>query len=215
MPHATVSTPAVRPDGGEFDSGGTLVGLTTADGVLLAADTRTSRGTVASSDQVSKLVAVHPTAAMGSTADLGAARVFIRCLKAEVDRYELERGEPPSMPALGTAAAEELRSGSAPDAVFILGGVDDGGPHVLRLSREAGAIEEAYAVVGSGREIAYGVIDDAGGDSLPMAEARRVAARAIEAAVERDAGTGGGIHLAEVTEAGVDIQTYPAVDDLL
>lgn len=210
-----VTTSPVRPDGGEFESGGTLVGLTAADGVLLAADTRTSRGTVVSSDQVSKLVPVHPTAAMGSTADLGAARTFIRRLRAEVDRYELERGEPPSIAALGTAAVEELRSGSAPQSAFLLGGVDGGGAHVLRLSRDEGAVEDAYVAVGSGREIAYGVIDDAAGESFSMAEARRVAARAIEAAVERDVLTGGGIHFAEVTESDVDIQTFRSIDDLL
>ena len=47
-----------------------------------------------------------------------------------------------------------------------------------------------------------------------MEEATTVAADAVSAAAERDTGSGNGLVIAEVTEEGVDIDTYE-YDDLL
>lgn len=195
-------------------SGGTLVGLAGENGVVLAADTRASRGATVSSESVQKLVAVHPTAAMGSTDDLGAARAFVRAVRAEADRQELEHGEPMGLTALATFAVGRLRSGDAPNATFVLGGVDDEGVHVLSLSSDEGAVEAPFVAVGSGRQVAYGVLDDAGPGSLAMAEARRVVVRALATAAARDGRTGVGVTIAEVTADGVDLETHDSVDEL-
>ncbi|MEF8821784.1 MAG: proteasome subunit beta, partial [Halovenus sp.] len=43
---------------------------------------------------------------------------------------------------------------------------------------------------------------------LSIDEARSVAAAGVEAAAERDTGSGNGVYIAEVTEEGVDIDDY-------
>lgn len=207
--------PRYRADGRGSRSGGTLVGLTTRSGALLAADTRTSEGTSISSENIQKITQIHPTAAIGSTDNLGTVQSFLRAIRSEVDLYGTRRDEPMDMTALSAFAAGELRSVSPPDATFILGGVDEHGSHVFTLSRDEGALEDTYAATGSGRQIAYGVLDAEGTESLSMAEARRVAVRAIKSAVERDVGTGGGLHCAEITDAGVDVEEYESFDDIM
>ncbi|MEF8812827.1 MAG: hypothetical protein V5A55_03300 [Halovenus sp.] len=77
--------PDYRTDGRGPAAGGTLVGLTTEDGVLVAADTRTSRGTVVRSEGVQKISQVHPTAAIGSTGDLSALQSFVRAIRSDSD----------------------------------------------------------------------------------------------------------------------------------
>lgn len=191
-------------DGGGVQVGGTVLGLTVREGVVLAADTRTSRGTVVGSESVRKIVQVSPTGAIGSTADLGTSRTFIRRLRARVNRYELRRGTPLSIPALVSLAAEALGSDDAPVTTLLLGGIDDEGSHVVTISRDDGATEAAYAAVGSGREFAYSVLDDADMDSPSMDAGRRVAVRAIRSAIERDVATGGEVQLVEITTEGVD-----------
>ncbi|MFA9416840.1 proteasome subunit beta [Natrinema sp. HArc-T2] len=200
-------------DGG-FEGAGTLVGLATRDGVLLAADTRTSQDTVVRSERVRKLAQVHPTAAMGSSDDLGAVQSFVRTVRLEADRYETERGEPMTLSALAATAAEELRSESA-TGTFVLGGVDDDGSHLFELSRDGGLFEDESVVVGSGREIAAGVLEADATAALTMAAGRRLAGRALASSAERDTQTGVEVHVAEITNAGVETTDYEAVADLL
>ena len=202
------------PDGRGAVSGGTVVALTTTEGVLLAADGRTGRETSIRSESVRKIASIHPRAAIGSPDDLGAVRSFVRSLRADVDRYEYRRGASMGIPALATLASEELRGESSPAATFVLGGVDEDGPHVFTIDPDAGAIEDAYAAAGSGRAIAYGILDSRVTDSVRMAEARLIATAVLERVAERDIRTGTRAFVAEITEAGVDIQEYDAPDTL-
>jgi proteasome beta subunit len=202
------------PDGRGNVSGGTVVGLTTTEGVLLVADGRTRRGNSIRSESVRKIAAIHPTAAIGSTDDLGEVRSIVRSLRSEVDRYGNRRGEPMAIPALATMASEELRSDSGSTPTFVLGGVDEEGSHVFAVDPDAGAIEDSYVAVGSGRELAYGILDSRPKESLTMAAARRIAREVLESAGERDALTGTKAFVAEITEAGVEVEEYDAVEKL-
>lgn len=200
--------------GGDAGVGGTLIGLAASGSVVLAADTRTKHGTVVRSASVQKLAPVHPTAAMGSTAELGASRRFVRSVRAEVNRYEASHGEPIDLAALATFAAGELRSNATTAAPFILGGVDADGVHVFTLSREAGVEETDYAALGSGRQLAYGVLEAETTKSLTLVEARRIAGRALESAIARDSSTGGQVRVAEITDAGVTLTEYASPAEL-
>lgn len=130
-------------------TGGTLVALSTIDGVLMAADTRTSQGRVVRSDSVEKISPVHPTAAMGSTGDPAVVQSFVRAVRSAADSYERSPGEPMDISALSTVAATELRDRSMTEARFLLGGVDDDSAHVFTLGQDEGALEDSYAVVRS------------------------------------------------------------------
>ena len=152
---------------------------------------------------------------MGSTDDLGTAQSFVRAIRSEADRYETSHGEPMDMTSLSTVAVTELRERSMPDTTFLLGGVDADGPHLFTLGPDEGALEETYAAVGSGQQIAYGILDAEIPQSLTTSEAGLIAGRAIQSAAERDVQTGVGVHVAEISDDGVDIHHYESVDDLL
>ena len=200
-------------DGGS-ETVGTLVGLVTRDGVLLAADTRTSQGTVVRSERVQKLTQVHPTAAMGSLDHLGAAQSFVRTIQLEAERYETDRGDPMTVPELSAVAAETLRSESTAET-FVLGSVDADGSHVFCLRPDGGVLEDEFVAVGSGQAVATGTLETDVTDSLTMAEARRVAGRALASSAERDALTGVGVRIAEITAAGVETADSESVDEFL
>ncbi|APW98605.1 proteasome subunit beta [Halobiforma lacisalsi AJ5] len=195
------------------EGGGTLVALASRDGVLVAADTRVSDGTVVTGERARKLEKVHPTAAMGSADGPGSVRSIVQVVRSAADHYENERGRPMTMPALGNAASAEIRSESDAGA-FVLGGVDDDGPQVFHLHPDGGVFEEDHVAIGSGREAAAGVLEAEATDSLAIADARRVAARALESSAERDARTGFGVHVAEITASGVDLEELDSTDEL-
>lgn len=196
-------------DGG---GGGTLVGVAATDGTLLAADSRTSQGELVRGKTLRKVVPVHPTAAIGSTDDLGRSQAVISQIRAEVNRYEMQHGTPMPLAALKRDAAQELARRATGE--YLLGGVDDGVAHVYTLDRSGGTLEHAFVAIGSGRDVATGVLEDVGTRALALAEARRVVGRAMQAALERDGATGGELQLAEITDDGVEVTTVNSIEEL-
>jgi proteasome beta subunit len=199
----------------EMKTGTTTVGLATDDGVVLATDMRASAGRMVSSKDVQKVEGIHPTGALTIAGSVSAAQSLIRSLRAEVRLYETRRGEDMSMQALSTLTANFLRSGAFFIVAPLLGGVDEEGSHVYSLDPLGGMTEENYAVSGSGSQYALGVLEREYDEDGTVDEARTVAARAIDSAVERDLASGNGINIAKVTGEGVEIERHKEFDDLL
>ncbi|WP_424004020.1 archaeal proteasome endopeptidase complex subunit beta [Haloarcula salina] len=196
-------------------TGTTTIGITTADGVVIATDMRASLGgRFVSNKNVQKVEQIHPTAALTLVGSVGGAQSFIRTLRAEVNLYEARRGEDITMKGLSTLAGNFARGGPFFAINPILGGVDDDGHHVYSIDPAGGVMKDDYTVTGSGLTVAYGTLEDRYEDDMSNAEAREVAAASIKAAAERDTGSGNGIYLAEVTADGVDIDGYD-FDELL
>ncbi|PSQ44011.1 proteasome endopeptidase complex, archaeal, beta subunit [Halobacteriales archaeon SW_5_68_122] len=190
-------------------TGTTTVGIATDDGVAIATDMRASLGgRFVSSKDVQKVEQIHPTAALTLVGSVGGAQSFIRTLRAEASLYETRRGRPMDIPALATLAGNFARGGPFRAIRPILGGVDDEGSHVYTLDPAGGVMTDDYTVTGSGTQLAYGVLENDYEEGLPVEDATSLAARAVEAAVERDTGSGNGVYLATVTGEGVDIRGH-------
>jgi proteasome beta subunit len=97
----------------------------------------------------------------------------------------------------------------------ILGGVDDDGPHIYSIDPAGSIIEEEYTVTGSGSQYALGVLEQQYNEDLSIEEAKTVAARSIESAVERDLASGNGINVCVVTEDGVEITQHEDFEELV
>src|SRR6056297_1093883 len=187
------------PDRSETDAekvnktGTTTIGITTSEGVVIATDMRASLGgRFVSNKNVQKVEQIHPTAALTLVGSVGGAQSFIRSLRAEVNLYEARRGEGMSIDALATLAGNFARGGPFFAIHPILGGVDEEGYHVYSIDPAGGVMEDDYTITGSGLTVAYGTLEDLYEDGLSMEEGKRVAARGVKAAVERDTGSGNG-----------------------
>lgn len=199
----------------QMKTGTTTVGLKTSDGVVLATDMRASLGHMVSSKDVQKVEEIHPTAALTIAGSVSAAQSLIRSLRAETSLYETRRGNKMSMRALSTLLANFLRSGAFFVVQPILGGVDDEGPHVFSMDALGGMSEENYTVTGSGSQYALGVLEQHYEEGISIEEAKTVAARAIQSAVERDLASGNGINVAVVTDEGVDVTRHKDIEAVL
>ena len=196
-------------------TGTTTIGITTSEGVVIATDMRASLGgRFVSNKNVQKVEQIHPTAALTLVGSVGGAQSFIRSLRAEVNLYEARRDEDMSMQALSTLAGNFARGGPFFAINPILGGVDDDGHHIYSIDPAGGVMQDDYTVTGSGLTVAYGTLEDRYENDMSNEEAKEVAAAAINAATERDTGSGNGIYLADVTSEGVDINGYD-FDELL
>ena len=196
-------------------TGTTTVGIATDDGVAIATDMRASLGgRFVSNKDVQKVEQIHPTAALTLVGSVGGAQSFVRTLRAEASLYETRRDQPMEIPALATLAGNFARGGPFRAIRPILGGVDDDGSHVYSLDPAGGVMADDYTVTGSGMQLAYGVLENDYEAGLAVEDATSLAARAVEAAVERDTGSGNGVYLATVTDEGVDIRGHEDFDEV-
>ncbi|WP_433625028.1 proteasome subunit beta [Halomicrococcus sp. NG-SE-24] len=195
-------------------TGTTTVALAAGDAVVAAADQRASVGSgrFVSNKDVKKIAQVHPTAALTIAGSVGDLQAFVRTLRSEASLYGSRRGDPPTMDALATLAGNRLREGPYRAAQPILAGVDAAGPHVYDLDAGGGVLEADYVARGSGMQLAYGVLEreceTQAETGLSREAARGAAARAVDAATERDTASGNGLTLAEITEDGVEMEVY-------
>jgi proteasome beta subunit len=197
-------------------TGTTTVGIATEDGVAIATDMRASLGgRFVSNKNVQKVEQIHPTAALTLVGSVGGAQSFIRSLRAESSLYETRRGEPMNIEALATLAGNLARGGPFRAIRPILGGVDDDGSHVYSIDPAGGVMADNYTVTGSGMQLAYGVLENDYEPDLDIDTATTLSARAVEAAVERDTGSGNGVYLATVSDDGVDIRGHKDFDEVL
>jgi len=197
-------------------TGTTTVGITADDGVVVGTDRRASLGgRFVSNKNVVKVEQIHPTAVLTLVGSVGGAQSFIRTLRSEANLYETRRGETMSIDALATLAGNFARGGPFRAIHPILGGVDDEGEHVFSIDPAGGVLEDDYTVTGSGMQLATGTIEGNYDPEMSIEEAGTLAAKAVDAASERDTASGNGFVLATVTAEGVDIEEFDTVAEAL
>ncbi|MFB6087181.1 MAG: proteasome subunit beta [Haloarculaceae archaeon] len=201
---ASPAQDGVDSDQAQYETGTTIVGLAAADGVVMAADQRMSLGgRFTANKNVRKLSQVHPRGVLAISGSVGPAQEVVRSLRAEASIYESRRGESMSMTALSQTAGHLLRGLPVSP---LLGGVDEEGGHVFELDGSGSVLADRYAAGGSGMQVAYGVLEGRYDPEASLEDARAAATDAVAAASERDTASGDGVHLATITDDGVDIQ---------
>lgn len=179
--------------------GTTTIGITTEDAVVLATERRASLGNLVASKTAKKIYQITDDAALTISGGVGDGQSLAKTLRIEANLYEMRRGKSISMTGLASMSSNIMRSLFFL-VVPLLGGVDEEGPHVFSLDPRGGVMEEDYASTGSGSVIAYGVLEDNYRDDLSLEEAKQIAVRSLQSAMERDTASGNGILLATVTE---------------
>jgi len=177
--------------------GATTLGIVCSDGVILASERRVSYGYFVMSKAGKKVFKITDrigAACAGLVADM---QILTREVAAYLNIYSYERGRAPSVRSaakvMGTLLFERRLFPYL--AQTIVGGVDESGPSLFVLDPLGSVIEDKYASVGSGSEIAIGVLESDYHDDLMIDQARSIVKRAVKAAVARDIGSGEGLDI--------------------
>ena len=88
-------------------------------------------------------------------------------------------------------------------------------PEVYSLDALGGLSEEKYVSTGSGSPVAYGLLEELYKDGGSIKDNARAAAKAIAAAMKRDAATGERVDLVTITKAGFRRYERAEVEKLL
>lgn len=188
-------------------TGTTTVGITSDEGVILAADRRASLGRMTSSKYAKKVYKLDDNVGLTIAGSVGDAQKIVRIMRSQLKLHKLETREL-TVEGAGTLLANMLHNHKMMPFMnqFVLGGVEDGEGVLYDLDPAGGLMKnEKYTATGSGTQMAYGVFEDNYEDDLDHGEAKDLAVRAVQAAMERDTASGNGIMVAEITEDGYEV----------
>lgn len=187
----------------EFMPGATVVGISYNNGVVLAAEKRVSFGHFVVNKNTKKTFPVtnHVGAACaGMVADMQALVRQVEAL-AKIRKLETRREVAPnSIAKLMSVIMFERRYFPLLTQV-IVGGLN-GKPEIYTLDPLGSVLPDVYAAVGTGAELALGIMDAEYKEDMTEAKAKELAIRAIKSAIQRDSSSGDGIDLLFVTKDG-------------
>ncbi len=177
--------------------GATTIGIICKDGVVLASEKRVSYGYTIMSKAGKKLFIIidHIGAACaGLVADM---QILTRQVSAYAKLFELNNGRRISVKAASKTMSNLLfqRRFFPYFTQTIVGGIDDEGPSLYTLDPMGSLIPDKYATIGSGAQIAVGVLEESYREGLTLEEGRDLALRAMRSAIKRDIASGNGIDL--------------------
>jgi proteasome beta subunit len=92
-----------------------------------------------------------------------------------------------------------------------VGGVDETGPKLYVLDPLGSVIEDKYTAVGSGSEIAMGLLETDYEDGMLVEDAKGLVRKAVKAASARDIGSGEGIDMLIITNSGIREESEQAL----
>lgn len=194
------------------ETGTTTLGLICRDGVVVAAEKKSTMGYLVASKESEKIFPIDDRIAMTIAGVSGDAQTLVRYMKAEIKLFEMENKRKISIKGAATLLANILQSSKFfPYFVqLIVAGVDESGPAIFSLDAVGGLEEEKkFFSTGSGSPIALGVLEDGYKPQISVEEGAKLALRAIKAAIERDIGSGGkAIDIAKITKEGISIERY-------
>ena len=191
--------------------GTTTVGMVCNAGIVLAADKRaTAAGRIILNKSVDKVFKLTDNLAVTIAGNVSDIQLITKLIKAEISLKTMRTGKEPKVKEvanlLGTIIYQNIRKFSVIPGItaFLLGGIDDSGFHLYDLSPDGSVMEHsAYMADGSGFMMALGVLDTLYSENISVQDGVKLAVKAINAAMQRDAATGEGIDVLSITKDGV------------
>ncbi|WP_347722414.1 archaeal proteasome endopeptidase complex subunit beta [Candidatus Nanohalococcus occultus] len=201
----------------ELKTGTTTVGMTTEDGVILAADRRASMGRLTASKYARKIYKLDDNLGLTIAGSVGDAQKIVRTMRSQLNLHKLETKEL-SIKGAGTLLSNILHGNKMMPFMnqFILGGINEDGGVLYDLDPAGGLMaHHKYTATGSGSQMAYGVLENRYEKGMDHEEAKKLAIESIQSAMERDTASGNGVMVAEITEDGFEVVEEKEVESTL
>ncbi len=183
--------------------GATAVGITFDGGVVFASEKRIAYGNFLVSKTTKKTFTLTDkvgTSVAGLVADMQILVLQIKAL-AKIRKMELKRDVPQNSIAKMMSNMMYERRFFPLLTQVIVGGVVDK-PSIFTLDPLGSVLPDDYAAVGTGAEMALGILDHQFKPGMPEKEAVDLAVKSVKAATMRDSFSGDGIDVLVITKAG-------------
>jgi len=193
------------PNGMAWVPGATTVGVVCQDGVILASEKRVSYGYFISSKGGKKVFRIADRIGAACAGLVSDMQVLVRDVEANANLFSMDVGRRISVRAAAKLMSNILFNRRLAPLITqtIVAGLDDEGPSLWVLDVLGSVLPDDYAVVGSGAEVAIGVLEESYNKKIKVAEAKELVTRAIKSAISRDAMSGDGIDFLIITKDGI------------
>jgi len=188
-----------------FIPGATTIGVVFNDGVILASEKRVSYGYMIMSRVAKKVFKLTDTIGAACAGLVSDMQVLIREVEAYANLFQLDTSRPLSVKSAAKLMSNLLFNRRMFPLITqtIVGGTDDEGASLYVLDVLGSVIPDKYTAVGSGSEIAFGVLEQGFKEGLNQKEAKDLVTRAIKSAVSRDVMSGDGVDFLIITKEGI------------
>lgn len=191
--------------------GATTIGVACKDGVVLASERRVSYGYFVMSKSGKKVFQITDSigaACAGLVADM---QVLTKEVAVQLRLYSFERDRLASVKSAAKVMAALLfeRRLYPYLAQTIVGGIDEEGPGLYVLDPLGSVIDDKFASVGSGSEIAVGVLEAEYKEGMTVEQGKELVKKAARAALARDIGSGNGLDIMTITKSGIKEEGEP------
>jgi len=205
MPEMLQSQQQAQQGGIGWMPGATTVGVVFKDGVILAAEKRVTYGYFIMSKGGKKVFKVTDNIGVACAGLIGDMQILAKEMEAQANLYSMDVGRKISVRSAAKLMANVLFNRRYAPLITqtIVGGLDGEGPSIYVLDVLGSLLPDKYAVVGSGTEIAIGVIEEGYKETLTAEQAKDLVTRAIKSAISRDSMSGDGIDFLIITKEGV------------
>lgn len=176
--------------------------------MVLAADKRATAGYYVAHRRTKKIVRVWDKIAITTAGLVADAQALADYLESSLKYYTLTAKHPVTVRLAAHYLSQILYSYKLfPLLVQLIVAGYDTEPRLFGLDWYGGIIEDKYIATGSGTPIAMGIIESEYSEDLSTEEARRLAVKAIKAALRRDAATGDGVDTLIIEKERVEEKT--------
>lgn len=188
-----------------FIPGATTIGVVCSDGVILASEKRVSYGYLVVSRVGKKVFRVTDRIGAACAGLVSDMQILIREVEAYANLFRLDANRPISVKSAAKVMSNLLFNRRLFPLITqtIVGGMDEDGASLYVLDVLGSVIPDKYSAVGSGAEIAMGVLEQGFKEDMMLKEAKDLVTRAIKSAIARDVMSGDGVDFLTVTGEGI------------
>ena len=137
-------------------------------------------------------------------------QILTREVEAQAKLFALDAKRPMTVNAAAKVMSNVLFNRRMIPLIIqtIVGGIDDSGPALYVLDVLGSLLPDTYAAVGSGAQMATGVLEQGYKDKMTQKDAKNLVLKAIKSAVRRDVMSGDGIDFLIITKEGIQEETF-------
>src|SRR3989344_5053941 len=194
----------------QLKTGTTTVGIVCKDGIVMAADRKATAGYLVAHKRAEKIHRITDNILVTIAGTVSDAQLLIRYSQSELRLKRMRTGEEPNVKESANLIARLIYSNirkfsSIPGiAHFLLGGKDKSGYYLYDLYPDGSiALCDDFISSGSGSVMAFGVLETLYIKNISVDEGVKLAAKCINAAVQRDIASGDGFEIYTITEKGI------------
>lgn len=194
----------------QFFPGATAIGISYKEGIILAAEKRVSYGNFVVNKNTKKIFPVTENVGAACAGMIADMQVLVRQVSALAKIRKLETKR-----IVATNSIAKLMSVIMFERRFfplltqvVVGGTEYK-PQIYTLDPLGSLLPDDYASVGSGAEMALGVMDAEYRQDLSEEKARNLVIKAMKSSIQRDSSSGDGIDILTINRSNLREEMLP------